>query len=468
MSVVWFKGRRTARAVGVLAFGLLSAGVAAAQTIGSMVSYEMDSGSLDNPTDQPAVVYSEFIDGGETSNWTRVIFGLTTTLPAGSFVVTTSHLDGESQWLSPETIDQWTFTSCYFNGRSVQVDLIAAPHSVGNRLVIESLHLGTPDVIIEQAICGAQDNRTVLNVPAVARLLTGTRGSPSTYGGGCSGFIINSPAGNDKCHLSAGHCFRAGTKAHQVSSVVQFDVPASLANCGLRHPGARDQFAVRTFVANNNGVGDDWAVFTCWPNPNTGLTTFQEQASARTRAAGPPANGAIIAVTGYGVDGTNVDNAAGANASCNCAAGAGTGTRNQICQTHVATVAAAPAARFITYTVDTCPANSGSPALDGNVFAIHTHGGCDGAPATNTGTRCDNMTAAPGLLAAIAACNPAPPAPCPGDLNNDRVVDISDLSIVLAHFGTAGISFGDANGDGQCNLQDLSIVLSRFGTACGP
>lgn len=54
-----------------------------------------------------------------------------------------------------------------------------------------------------------------------------------------------------------------------------------------------------------------------------------------------------------------------------------------------------------------------------------------------------------------------------GDLNGDGHVNITDLSILLSHYGTttgATCSTGDDNGDGAVNITDLSILLSNFGT----
>jgi len=58
--------------------------------------------------------------------------------------------------------------------------------------------------------------------------------------------------------------------------------------------------------------------------------------------------------------------------------------------------------------------------------------------------------------------------PCPADLNGDRQITLSDLSILLAHFGNSGATpaDGDTNGDGSVNLTDLSQLLAVFGTAC--
>ncbi|MFG0291744.1 MAG: hypothetical protein ACF8MJ_01170 [Phycisphaerales bacterium JB050] len=66
--------------------------------------------------------------------------------------------------------------------------------------------------------------------------------------------------------------------------------------------------------------------------------------------------------------------------------------------------------------------------------------------------------------------NDAPPVcesvePCPGDANGDQAVDLADLNLVLANFGTA-TSNGDVTGDGNVDLADLNLVLANFGTSC--
>ena len=60
-------------------------------------------------------------------------------------------------------------------------------------------------------------------------------------------------------------------------------------------------------------------------------------------------------------------------------------------------------------------------------------------------------------------------AACAGDVNGDGIVDLSDLAILLSHFGETGgsdPSHGDLNDDGNVDLTDLALLLSLFGTAC--
>lgn len=59
--------------------------------------------------------------------------------------------------------------------------------------------------------------------------------------------------------------------------------------------------------------------------------------------------------------------------------------------------------------------------------------------------------------------------PCPGDINGDGIVDLSDLAGLLSHYGVpsgASLADGDLDGDGDVDLTDLSVLLSNFGTDC--
>src|SRR5262245_34633459 len=59
-------------------------------------------------------------------------------------------------------------------------------------------------------------------------------------------------------------------------------------------------------------------------------------------------------------------------------------------------------------------------------------------------------------------------APCLGDLDGDGVVGLSDLTLLLSHFGAteAEAADGDLDGDADVDLADLTILLSRFGAIC--
>ncbi len=59
--------------------------------------------------------------------------------------------------------------------------------------------------------------------------------------------------------------------------------------------------------------------------------------------------------------------------------------------------------------------------------------------------------------------------PCPGDLDGDGDIDLSDLAQLLAHYGTtagAGFTQGDQDSDGDVDLTDLAALLGVYGTMC--
>ncbi len=58
--------------------------------------------------------------------------------------------------------------------------------------------------------------------------------------------------------------------------------------------------------------------------------------------------------------------------------------------------------------------------------------------------------------------------PCRGDLDRDYAVGLSDLAILLGHYGEsdAGYYDGDLDGDGDVDLADLSLMLAYYGQSC--
>jgi subtilisin family serine protease len=58
---------------------------------------------------------------------------------------------------------------------------------------------------------------------------------------------------------------------------------------------------------------------------------------------------------------------------------------------------------------------------------------------------------------------------CFGDLTGDLVIDLDDLSILLAHYGLASgadPASGDLDYDGDVDLDDLAALLAVYGTDC--
>jgi len=80
---------------------------------------------------------------------------------------------------------------------------------------------------------------------------------------------------------------------------------------------------------------------------------------------------------------------------------------------------------------------------------------------TDTAVRIGDYSATVTPIPTVSPVPTATPSSCSGDLNNDRVVNLSDLSIVLTNWGKTGS--GDTNSDGIVNLSDIAYILSRWG-----
>lgn len=58
---------------------------------------------------------------------------------------------------------------------------------------------------------------------------------------------------------------------------------------------------------------------------------------------------------------------------------------------------------------------------------------------------------------------------CPGDIDGDNQVSITDLAVLLSNFGSTGsatLEDGDFDGDADVDIQDLAFILSLFGVSC--
>ena len=369
------------RCQSMAAFVSLSALLATASTGNAQVAtqhahwelYSLRSGVLANPYPIENVVYRQFISLPQNTPWLRLYFSKAQ-LGKGSYIRVSSLADGDVLTMQQRHIEQWGFTSTYFNGNTVLLEIVAGPNTGKNFVEVDKIWAGDDPATAApgDTICGSNDDRAPSSDPAVGRLDIG-----------CTGWIIANPVnGNDKVHLTAGHCFPG-------AGVLEFGVPSSGSNCSLVHPPAARQFAVDTasVIYVNGGAGNDFAAYKCFANPNTGLTTFQQQGAAITLASVMPPSGTTIRVTGFGTDGSNVT--PGPNTSCSCSSSAGTGTRNQTQQTHTGPLNGTSASAA-NYAVDTCGGNSGSPVFNnvtGEAIAIHTHGGCNTVSGSgNTGT----------------------------------------------------------------------------------
>jgi len=278
-----------------------------------------------------------------------------------SYLTITSVYDGAAQTLNSTTLSEWYNTSAYFNGNAVEVRLYVDPSDEGvffetGEVTVgewvgsdRTLAKGGPLSQIESQ-CGTTDDRVPSNHPASGRIVNV----------GCTGWIASSGK-----YLTAGHCI--GSSA----SILEFNVPPSLSNGTIQHPGPQDQYSINqsTWQFVNGGTGNDWGIFQVANNSQTGLQPIQAQGASFTvvQNLGP----STIRITGYGVD---------------------AGTANQTQQTHAGPNAGS-SGTTMRYQTDTEGGNSGSPVIDdanGTAVGIHTHGGCTSTGGNNSGTSAFN------------------------------------------------------------------------------
>ncbi len=342
----------------------------------ALEAYHLDLGTHDNTGDRFIVVPPVVVTRPGV-HWMRVHFS-EVELGAASYVVLSSVLDGQEQILDAPTLAAWSYGSAAFHGDSVQVELHVAPGDKGVHLSV--LNLTIPilepggEVPEARSICGANDDRVASSDSRVGRL-------PAT---GCTGWLVSNGA-----VLTAGHCGVA------VGDLLEFNVPASSANGVTDASNANDQYPITAIAAiANGGIGNDYQVLRLGPNTANGDRAHVSRGFFRMVQT-TPTLGNAIRVTGYGLD--NVPAGTG-GAGAACCDPDGTGSLpcgfdcNSSSQTEQTTTGA-----FVSFTggnthnhsVDTMPANSGSPMIweaFGVTIGIHTNGGCTSSGGSNSGT----------------------------------------------------------------------------------
>jgi hypothetical protein len=314
-------------------------------------SFHMNSGlhnGVTNDGGETIIAFNEIIRVSEAP-WLRIHFK-DANLGKNSFIIMRSSWDGKEQKLDATSIEQWQYSSAYFNGFQIEIELHVAAFDENIFFTINELTVGefySNDVLFFSQ-CGPTDDRISSDQPATSRLMSI----------GCTAWII--PNGH---FVSAGHCL-GGSSSH----TVQFQVPPSLPNGTPQHPGPEDQYSVNasTKVFVDGGIGNDWGTFEVFPNSVTGLMPKDAQGAfwPLVQDLGPDS----IRITGYGVD---------------------TGVDNQTQQTHIGPNAGS-SGTTMRYVTDTEGGNSGSPVIDGltgNAVGVHTHGGCStSGTGNNNGT----------------------------------------------------------------------------------
>ncbi|MFZ2520434.1 MAG: trypsin-like serine protease [Anaerolineae bacterium] len=323
------------------------------------------------------------------ATWLQLRFGRSA-LGRHSYILLTAQADGGQQPLDASSLAEWQNQSALFNGESVTVALYVAPGDEGVFFELTEAVVGEPTSAAAnsaapggptpESVCGA-DDRVSSTDPAVGRL------API----GCTGWIASNGS-----FLTAGHCNRP------TMTILEFNVPQSLANGTTVQAAPQDQYpVVAGSIVSMEGTGDnDWAVFNVGRNANTNLLPVQAQnAFYRLSTDLTPAT---IRITGYGVDGPAP--CFGDRRQPGCTIPTPTpvplNSNNQTQQTNAGPSQGLTGTHW-EYEVDTQGGNSGSPIIQDGAnwtVGIHTHGSGAMCPsAYNGGTAFNNA----GLAAAI-------------------------------------------------------------------
>jgi hypothetical protein len=351
-------------------------------------------------------------------------------LGEGSYLIIRSLYDDHWQKLDEVSIKQWNYFSAFFNGGELEVNLYVAPEDKHISFSIEELIVGDHADDGLESICGTTDDRELSNQQATGRLLNV----------GCTGWIIP----NGKI-VSAGHCL---SNAGSVN-VLQFNVPPSLPNGTIQHPGPEDQYsadvASRVFV--NGGVGNDWGVFEVFPNSVTNLMPIQAQGTywPLIQDLGPDS----IRITGYGV---------------------ASGVRNQVQQTHVGPNWGS-SGTTMRYRTDTTGGNSGSPVIDeatGRAVGVHTHGGCTSTGGNNSGTSFFSTAFWAAVDQGAGGC-PVEPAsdPIPAHASVDVSINLAQLSWTNGIGAVTNELYFGTN-PGSLNLVQSGTLATSWAITGGP
>ena len=135
------------------------------------VPVDVDSGFVVNATARRTAILSTTVRVRQAS-WIRLKFhevvlgqapedGLETVLRIRSLA------DGAVQTLNRTTLAQWHFTSAYFNGNAVRLELIADPNAEPSRVVIRRVLTGGQGGGIA-SLCG-NDDRALSSDPACSK-----------------------------------------------------------------------------------------------------------------------------------------------------------------------------------------------------------------------------------------------------------------------------------------------------------
>lgn len=344
------------------------------------VATPVDSGWVENLTDTTKVLWSGHVSV-PGAPWIRLRFaevrlGRSKQGESPAWLRITSAQDGFVQTMHARHVGEWRYTSAYFNGSAVDIDIVASAMSGPCRVKIDTVIAGAASASVRN-ICGMADDRLPSTDPRVCRI------EPV----GCTGWLIDDV---NYCQLTAGHCVVSGN-----AEIVEFNVPPSTETGAIVHPPPSDQYAIDPasvqFTPGTIEIGEDWAYYGVFDNSTTLLTPYEAQGERFTLADEVPVpDNQTLRKTGFGSTDSTVP------PSYNLAQKTLTGPFTNAIGT------------WLQYPIDTSGGDSGSPVfLEGTdtAIAVHTNGGCSSI-GYNSGTSIENSFLQAALADPQGVCVP--------------------------------------------------------------
>jgi len=432
-------GRRMGLVCGVIAAVCVGGVASRASAQCSDLSPAVALGPVDNPGAVEQVMAATIVSRPGAPS-IRVYFAGGEVLGKGTYLRITSVADGLSQRIDSNEIVQWRWSSAWFNGDSVLLELVCGPSTSGNTITVtRSCEIGAmpaPELGCNQCFA----------MPPPSNELWSARMVNFTNPYYCSAAMWSTHS----CLVSAAHC------RHPVGSVAQFNVPPSTPAGVPVHPAPHDQYVVTGrqdgFIATQ-----DWSVMTT--ATSAGLSAFQRQGQLRrigsqvTRAMGD-----AIRTPGYGLSPDEM------------------GPQNLAQKVTVGQVTSATTFNFY-YDGYSQSGNSGGgiTTKSGAPGAVETLGGvfsafcfgpiCPAAPPLPGGG--GEWTLAFGVnIPGFVAARQSLCGDCIRDCNGDGLITTADRIILLGWLSTND-PMGDLNGDGFADNVDLVLFDSGpIGAAC--
>lgn len=237
-------------------------------------------GPVDNPTLAEQVMATAVISRPNAAA-IRLYFGGGENLPTGTYLRVTSIADSLTQSIDSQEISDWRWTSAWFNGDSVWLELVCGPNTTGN--TIRVIRTCEPSETVPESGCPAcEDPPPLSSVAWSCRLFGNTTGK-------CSAAMWSTRG----CLITARHC------SQTVGDVAEFNVPPSTSTGQMQHPAPHDQYIIQGRVQAPSNPPVDWAVLKL--GPSAGLTAFKRQGQLRRiGSAVTPSVGLSITAPGYG------------------------------------------------------------------------------------------------------------------------------------------------------------------------